>query len=100
MTTDSDAPKFFHVQSGEVIGTTGQEDANAFAADFQGLRHFGNRIGEALDLGAPWLGAFQETDFTHLWAIPVAAEDVAQGAMVGRRTLLAELLEFTTTASA
>jgi hypothetical protein len=61
------SPRLFRVQDGAVTGNTGQEDANNFAADFQGLRHFGNAIGEALDLGPAKLAALQETDFAHLW---------------------------------
>src|SRR3569623_683239 len=91
ITADSPGPaaelKKFELKDGNVVGDTSEEDAKNFAADFQGLRHFGGKIGEALDLGAPWLGAFRETDFTHIWAYEgdaVSASDPGKGVMVAR----------------
>jgi hypothetical protein len=93
MSNEANALKLFRVQEGAVTGTCGQDDANHFAADFQGLRHFGAKIGEALDLGEPWLGAFRETDFTHLWAAPQKGDSAASGAMTDSRAQLRDLLE-------
>jgi hypothetical protein len=91
-------PRVFRVQDGVVTGNTGQEDANNFAADFQGLRHFGNLIGEALDLGHSKLAALQEADFAHLWTKLSEADEVAGGAMVLRKASLSELRDFAVTA--
>ena len=78
------------------MGDTNEEDAKHFAADFQGLRHFGQKIGEALDLGAPWLAAFREEDYTHLWAfegLGISPNDPGNGAVITRHAPLMELLE-------
>ena len=98
--SDSPAPaaelKRFELRDGNVLGDTSEEDVTNFAADFQGLRHFGQKVGEALDLGMPWLGAFREADFTHLWAYAgnhSLPSDPGNGAMIARRAPLVELLE-------
>ena len=86
----------FEFRDGNVLGDTSEADAQHFAADFQGLRHFGQKIGEALDLGAPWLGAFRETDFTHLWAYDGDATtptDPGKGVTIARHAPLVGLLE-------
>lgn len=100
MTADSPGPaadlKKFELKDGNVVGDTSEEDAKNFAADFQGLRHFGRKIGEALDLGVPWLGAFREADFTHLWAYEGEAaspSDPGKGVMVAKHAALVGLLE-------
>lgn len=100
ITADSPPPaaelKLFQLRDGNVVGDTSEEDAKNFAADFQGLRHFGQKIGEALDLGTPWLGAFRETDLTHLWAfegLGITANDPGNGAVIARHVPLMELLE-------
>ncbi len=100
ITADPSAPaaelKLFQLRDGNVVGDTSMEDAKHFAADFQGLRHFGQKIGEALDLGAPWMGAFREADFTHLWAyegLGISASDPGNGAVIDRHVPLMELLE-------
>lgn len=88
--------KRFEIRDGNVVGDTSEEDALHFAADFQGLRHFGQKIGEALDLGDPWLGAFREADFTHLWAYTgnaTSATDPGNGVVIPRHAPLVELLE-------
>lgn len=93
---DSDDLKRFELRDGNVLGDTNEEDVRNFAADFQGLRHFGQKIGEALDLGSPWLGAFRETDYTHLWAFPgnsTLPTDPGNGAVVSRHVPLVGLLE-------
>jgi len=88
--------KRFELRDGNVVGETSEDDVKNFAADFQGLRHFGSKIGEALDLGAPWLGAFRETDYTHLWAFAGSASqpnDPGNGVVIARHAPLVELLE-------
>ena len=100
--TSSESPgpsvelKRFEIRDGNVSGDTSEEDVKHFAADFQGLRHFGQKIGESLDLGTPWLGAFREADFTHLWAYAgnhSLPTDPGNGAMIARHSALVELLE-------
>ena len=88
--------KRYELRDGNVLGDTSEEDVLHFAADFQGLRHFGQKIGEALELGTPWLGAFREADFTHLWAYDGSAtlpSDPANGVVIARHAPLVELLE-------
>jgi hypothetical protein len=94
------APTLFVVQNGAVSGNSSQEDANAFAADYQGLRHFCNRVGDALELGEGWLAGFRETDFSHLWTAPTAGVDLAKGVMLEQHAPYAEMLEFATTQEA
>ncbi|MDP1586363.1 MAG: hypothetical protein Q8M07_01355, partial [Prosthecobacter sp.] len=48
--------QLFTLKDGLVASDSGQEAVNNYAADFQGLRHFGLKIGECLDLGSPWTG--------------------------------------------
>ena len=64
------SPRFFHIQNGLVISETGQQDADDFAADFQGLRHFADRIGGGLDLGASLYASLHEPDFTFMYLLP------------------------------
>ena len=86
-------PKFFQIQGSAVVGDSGQEDANHFAADFQGLRHFGQKIAEALDLKGPWHAAFREEDFSHFWATETNEGISGAGVMVAKRTPLVELFD-------
>ena len=51
--------QLFNLKDGVVASDSGQEAVNNYAADFQGLRHFGLKIGECLELGAPWCGTLQ-----------------------------------------
>jgi hypothetical protein len=86
----------FELADGKVAGDGTQEETENFAADLQGLRHFGRRIGAALDLGEPWHGGFREDDFTHLWAATTEGTsdtDPANGAMIGRKVPYYELIE-------
>ncbi len=92
----ADAPeiilKLFEFSNGTVSGETGPEDAENFAADFQGLRHFAEKISEALDLGDAWMGGFREADFTHFWAS--SADGLSgQGSMINCHAPLFELLQ-------
>jgi len=87
--------QLFTLKDGLVASDSGQEAVNNYAADFQGLRHFGQKIGECLDLGAPWAGTLQEEDFTLNFAYFDAgtdAQDPGAGALVGERIPLFELL--------
>lgn len=86
----------FEIAEGKVAGDGTQEQTENFAADLQGLRHFGRRIGAALDLGEPWHGGFREDDFTHLWSCTTERTgdtDPAQGAMIEERVPYYELIE-------
>lgn len=87
--------QFFTLKDGTVSGDAGQEAVDHFAADFQGLRHFGLKVGECLELGAPWMGTLQEEDFTLNFAYFDAgtdAQDPGAGAHVGERMPMYELL--------
>lgn len=87
--------QFFALKDGVVSGDAGQEAVDHFAADFQGLRHFGLKVGECLELGAPWMGTLQEEDFTLNFAYFDAgtdAQDPGGGAHVGERMPMYELL--------
>ncbi len=90
----------FTLKEGIVESTAGQELVDAFAADFQGLRHFGTKIGEALDLGPAWTGTVQEEDLTVTYAYfgeGTGPNDPGAGALISKKTLLYELLTKVTT---
>ncbi len=59
----------FDIRSGLVISDTGQQDADDFAADFQGLRHFADRVGAGLDLGTSLYASLHEPDFTFMYLL-------------------------------
>lgn len=87
--------QLFNLKDGVVASDSGQESVNNYAADFQGLRHFGLKIGECLELGAPWQGTLQENDFTLNFAYFDAGtdpQDPGAGALIGERIPLFELL--------
>jgi len=97
--SDDTAPpvplQLFTLKDGLVTSDGGQESVDNFAADFQGLRHFGLKIGECLDLGAPWMGTLQEDDFTLNYAYFDAGtdpQDPGAGALVGERMPMFEIL--------
>ena len=81
----STSPRFFNIQNGLVISETGQQDADDFAADFQGLRHFADRIGGGLDLGGSLYASLHEPDFTFMYLLPEdpgAQSSNASGGMI------------------
>ncbi|SKB07644.1 hypothetical protein SAMN02745166_04739 [Prosthecobacter debontii] len=85
----------FTLQDGVVESSADQTLVDAFAADFQGLRHFGAKIGEALNLGDPWSGILQESDLTLGYAYSgqgTGPKDPGAGALIGTQALLMELL--------
>jgi len=87
--------QLFTLKDGVVASDSGQEAVNNYAADFQGLRHFGLKVGECLDLGAPWMGTLQEEDFSLNFAYFDAgtdAKDPGAGALIGERSPMFELL--------
>ncbi len=91
---------FFTLKEGVVESSADQELVDAFAADFQGLRHYGTKLGEALDLGAPWTGTLQEDDLTVTYAYfgeGTGPNDPGAGALIGKKSLLYELLTQVTT---
>lgn len=97
--SDAAAPpvplQLFTLKDGLVTSDAGQEAVDNFAADFQGLRHFGLKIGDCLDLGAPWMGTLQEDDFTLNYAYFDAGtdpQDPGAGALIGERLPMFELL--------
>ena len=97
--SDTEVPplplQLFTLKDGLVASDSGQEAVNNFAADFQGLRHFGLKVGECLELGAPWMGTLQEDDFTLNFAYFDAGtdpQDPGAGALIGERIPLFELL--------
>jgi len=94
--TDNNELQLFVMRAGVIESETGQEAVDHFAADFQGLRHFATKIGETLELGDPWQGAFREPDYTLMFAYPSAGtgvEDDGRGGRVANRVPLFELLE-------
>jgi len=98
--TPSQALRLFQIQNGLVISDTGQQDADDFAADFQGLRHFADRIGATLDLGTSHYASLHEPDFSFMFVLPDNAGSPpsrASGAMisgyVGNTELLIALRE-------
>lgn len=93
----------FSLKDGHVESSGEQEIVDAFAADFQGLRHFGSKIGEALNLGNAWSGTLQEEDLTVSYAYHgegTGPKDPGAGALIGKKTPLYELLTHVTTAEA
>lgn len=93
----------FSLKDGHVESSGDQEIVDAFAADFQGLRHFGSKIGEALNLGNAWSGTLQEHDLTVSYAYHgegTGPKDPGAGALIGKKTPLYELLTHVTTAEA
>ena len=85
----------FTIKNGIVESGAGQVLVDAFAADFQGLRHFGSKLGESLELGNPWTGTLQEDDFTLVYAYfgsDTGPDDPGAGALIGKKVLLFELL--------
>lgn len=93
----------FSLKDGHVESSGDQEIVDAFAADFQGLRHFGMKIGDALNLGTAWSGTLQEEDLTVIYAYHgkgTGPKDPGTGALIGKKALLYELLTHVTTAEA
>lgn len=93
--TPSNVLRMFEVQNGLVISETGQQDADDFAADFQGLRHFADRVGAALDFGGSLYASVHEPEFTFMYMLPLdanAQSSKASGAMIGQDASNTELL--------
>jgi hypothetical protein len=91
----SQSLRVFQIQNGLVISESGQQDADDFAADFQGLRHFADRIGGTLELGASLYAALHEPGFTFMFLLPPNAQSLpgnALGAMIGSNVSNNELL--------
>lgn len=87
--------QLFTLKDGVVSSDGGQDGVDNFAADFQGLRHFGAKLGECMDIGAPWMGTLQEDDFTLNYAYFDAGtdpKDPGAGALIGERIPMFELL--------
>jgi len=61
--------RLFDIRNGLVISDTGQKDADDFAADFQGLRHFADRVGTGLDLGTSLYASLHEPSFTFMYLL-------------------------------
>lgn len=90
----------FDLRGGTIESDLPQDSVDAFAADFQGLRHFGEKLGGALDLGTPWMGALQEENYCVAYSSPernLAGTLHGKGARVCQRALLFELLTLITT---
>jgi hypothetical protein len=104
MTPGQSAPlSLFTLKEGIVESSAEQVLVDAFAADFQGLRHFGAKIGEALNLEPPWSGLLQEDDLTVAYAYfgeGTSPNDPGGGALIGKKALLYELLTKITSQSA
>jgi hypothetical protein len=92
MTADTPQPiplETYDLKEGLVSSDLGQASVDAFAADFQALRHFGEKLGNALDMSNPWMGALQESGYSVAYSTP-------EKALVGQRALLFELLTLIT----
>lgn len=86
----------FDLRDGLVESALDQVAVDAFAADFQALRHFGEKLGSSLDLGVPWMGALQEESYSLGFSTPepgLTSTPRGKGARVGQRALFAEMLE-------
>jgi hypothetical protein len=86
----------FQMNAGRIESDAGQTAVDHFAADFQGLRHFGAKIGATLELGEPWMGAFREADATLMFVYPtdgVGPDDPGKGGMADSRVALYEMVE-------
>ena len=93
--TTSQSLRLLQIQKGLVISDTGQQDADDFAADFQGLRHFADRIGGTLDLGTSHYASLHEPDFSFMYLLPENAGSPparATGAMISGFVTNTELL--------
>lgn len=89
----------FDLKNGLVESDLSQASVDAFAADFQALRHFAEKFGRALDLDNPWMGALQEPDYCVAYSSPekeLSGSPHGKGARVGQRALLFELLTLIT----
>ncbi|HSJ01391.1 MAG: hypothetical protein ACAI34_05435 [Verrucomicrobium sp.] len=87
--------RVLEIQNGLVISDSGQQDADDFAADYQGLRHFADRVGGALELGGALYGALHEQEFSMMFLLPSEAEKQASqavGAMIDANVSNNELL--------
>ncbi|MBK8093791.1 MAG: hypothetical protein IPK32_17895 [Verrucomicrobiaceae bacterium] len=85
----------FTLRDGLVSSSAAQGLVDAFAADFQGLKHFGAKLGDSLGLGEPWMGTLQEQDFTMNFAYfdgGTGSLDPGAGALIGEKRPLYELL--------
>jgi hypothetical protein len=78
MDASSSAFRRFEIQNGLVISETGQQDADDFAADFQGLRHFANRVGATLELGDATHASLHEEAFSFIFTIGDAPGEPAK----------------------
>ncbi len=77
--------RLFDIRNGIVISDTGQKDADDFAADFQGLRHFADRLGAGLEMGTSLYASLHEPDFTFMYLLQPdsgAQPSNASGAMI------------------
>ncbi len=78
--------RVFDIRNGLVISDTGQKDADDFAADFQGLRHFADRVGAGLEMGTSLYASLHEPDFTFMYLLSPDSgtqPSNASGAMIG-----------------
>lgn len=69
MDANQTAFRRFEIQNGLVLSQTGQQDADDFSADFQGLSHFANRVGATLDLGDALFATLHEADFSLVYSL-------------------------------
>jgi len=87
--------EIFDLRDGMIESEQEQGSVNAFAADFQALCHFGERIGSALNLGPSWMGAVQENGLTVAYCVPegdLVGGKPGKGGRVPNRALLFEML--------
>ncbi len=104
MSNDQPPPlTFFTLKDGLVESDADQDQVNAFAAEFQGLRHFGSKIGDVLNLGDAWTGSLQEESLTVTYAYlgkETGAKDPGNGLRAQQDILLYESLSHVTSQEA
>lgn len=83
----------FSVIDDQVHSQTGQQDADDFAADFQGLRHFSDKVGEALNLGTCQYASLRESEFSAVYAV-VNEEGEVRGGMVNANLHHRDLVQY------
>lgn len=87
--------RLFDIRNGLVISDTGQKDADDFAADFQGLRHFADRVGAGLELGTSLYASLHEPGFTFMYLLQPdwgGQSSNASGAMISGNVSNNEML--------
>lgn len=87
--------ELYDLRDGMIESEQDQASVDAFAADFQALCHFGEKIGSAFNLGSSWMGAVQESGMTVAYCVPegdLVEGKPGRGGRSLHRALLFEML--------